>query len=123
MYIVLTEGSSSFAGQFDGDDIDTVRAREIRELSNGMLAMQNLLSSIPPDLITELLSALQLHISRGRDTVLPAEEDVRSLPCSLRQALHISSALKFAKSTRLLKFLILYTHISKENHETYTWSI
>ena len=67
-------------GKLAGDeaeaDSETARSSQIRELGNGMLALQSQLSSIPPDVMRELLKCLLQHIENGKDVVLPASEDV-----------------------------------------------
>ncbi len=71
-----TEGSATVSGVGEETDSETATISQIRELGNGMHAMQAQLSSVPPDTLRELLNRLQQHIEDGKDVVLPTSADV-----------------------------------------------
>ena len=71
------KGDSSFpSGNEAETDSETATSSQIRELGNGMLALQDQLSSLPQGVIRELLKCLLQHVDNGKDEVLPASGDV-----------------------------------------------
>lgn len=65
-----------FAGTEDDADTETAKASQIRELGNGMLALQDQLIQIAPQILRDLLRCLQQHVDNGKDIVLSASGDV-----------------------------------------------
>lgn len=65
-----------FAGTEDDADAETAKASQIRELGNGMLALQDQLIQIAPQILRDLLKCLQQHVDNGKDIVLSASGDV-----------------------------------------------
>ena len=74
MYQLLLAGNES------EDEAEMAKAREIHELGSSMTSMQSSLSGIKPSLACNLLSCLQVYISKGDDAVLPIQEDVSRRP-------------------------------------------
>ena len=70
------EVHATVSGGGEETDSETATISQIRELGNGMQAMQAQLSSVPTDTLRELLNRLQQHIEDGRDVVLPTSADV-----------------------------------------------